>query len=263
MKKKISIAVLATILVFGLGLLVGKIFFTPKINDVPVMVESTDSDTVLPIVIDEKKVEIKKDNVTFTLVTPQVKNAPLLQEKIDAYTEAFVQNMTELGSEVDFTGASSNYMLDINYEVVRNDSKLVVIKLGAYEYTGGAHGNPSFAFFQYDVQRKRMIGKEDILLDKKDQKLLTLLTNRFAEKPQYTVDGIKGSKSMFFDLDEEKSVFMDNLAQNGQIAFTTQGVLFKYGAYEIGPYAIGEPEVEIEHTALTPFLTSYAKDVFQ
>lgn len=255
-------AVIGLILIaIGVWVLTGKIKVPGQnISDIATTTATTTKQT---ITISEQKIDEQKDGVLFSIVSPKILNAPILQKNIDDYVLGFKTSITEAAKDIDFVGASSNYSLNVSYEVIRNDSKIVVIKMSAYEYTGGAHGNPSFAFFQYDVQIERMIGEEEIFINKKDSRLISLVANTLIEKPQYIFEDEGVKKSMFFDAYEDREKFMSDVAESGSVAFTENGIIFKYSAYAIGPYVIGEPEVVIPHTEIESFLTSYARLIFK
>lgn len=249
------------LIMIGAGMLSGKIKIQKQTSsDVATTTATT---TEVTVTILKEKIDEQKDGVLFSIESPKILNAPILQKNIDDYIAGFKTSITQAAKDIDFVGASSNYSLNISYEVVRNDSKIVVIRMSAYEYTGGAHGNPSFAFFQYDVQAERMIGEEEILINKKDPTLISLVVSTLLNKPQYSFEDNGVKKSMFFDVDEDKQGFMSNVTENGNVAFAENGIIFKYGTYAIGPYVIGEPEVTIPYTDIQPFLTPYANTILK
>jgi hypothetical protein len=257
----IGITLALIVIVIGIGMSTGKIKIPgTSISNNQAPATSTSAQVS---VVSEKKVDEQKGKVLYTLTTPVVTDVPILQKNIDDYVDGFKKSIVKAAEEINFEGASSNYSLNISYEVIRNDQKAIVIRMSASEYTGGAHGNPSFAFFMYDVGAKRMIGEEEVFVNKKDSALLALVANALIKNPQYSFEDGGVTKSMFFDVDENKATFIANLSTSGNIALTQNGVLFKYGAYAIGPYVLGEPEVEMSLTSVEPFLTSYAKTFFK
>lgn len=255
----ITLALIA--IVIGIGMSTGKLKIPGMdVSDTQTPVTSTSTQISA---ISEKKVDEQKGKVLYTLVTPVITDAPILQKNIDDYVDGFKKGIVKAAEEIDFEGASSNYSLNISYEVIRNDEKIIVIRMSASEYTGGAHGNPSFAFFMYDVGAKRMIGEEEVFVNKKDPTLLNLVANALIKKPQYSFEDGGVTKSMFFDVDQNRPTFIANLSTGGNITLSKNGVLFKYGAYAIGPYVLGEPEIEMPLTQIEAFLTSYAKTFFK
>lgn len=262
MKNFIVGAVIGLILiVIGVGMLAGKIEVPRQnISDIATTTTSTAKQT---ITISEQKIDEQKDGVIFSIIFPQILNAPILQKNIDDYVIGFKKSITEAAKYADFAAFSGSYSLNVSYEVIRNDSKIVTIRMSAYEYTGGAHGNPSFAFFQYDTQAERMIGEEEILINKKDPTLISLVADTLIKKPQYSFEDNGVKKSVFFNADEDRSIFISDVAEGGNAAFTENGIIFKYSAYAIGPYVIGEPEVSIPYVEIESFLTPYAKSFFK
>lgn len=257
----IGMALGLVLIAVGIGMSTGKIKVLSSQNDSNTAT-TTATSTPSIISIEEKKTEEKKDGVLYSLTIPEITGAPILQKNINDYVLGFKNSIASAAQEINFTGASSEYTLNISFKVLRNDQKVVVIKMAAYEFTGGAHGNPSFAFFQYDVKNKRMIGEEEIFLNKKDPKLIEIVVDALAKKSEYFFQDGGVTKSMFFDFDD-KEKFTASLAESGNVAFAEKGIMFKYGAYAIGPYVIGEPEIVIPYSEVEPFLTSYAKVIFE
>ncbi len=257
----ISIILILIAIIVGVGISTGKIKI--PMGGASNTQSPATSTSVQIATVSENKVTEQNGKVLYTLVTPTITDAPILQKNIDDYVDGFKKSIAKAAEEIDFEGASSSYSLNISYEVIRNDQKVIVIKMSASEYTGGAHGNPSFAFFMYDVGAKRMIGEDEIIVNKKDSTLLNLVADALIKKPQYNFKDGGVTKSMFFDIDENRTTFIANLGTSGNIAIAQNSILFKYGAYAIGPYVLGEPEIEMSLAQVEPFLTSYAKTFFE
>jgi hypothetical protein len=263
MKNFIVGGVIGLILIaIGIGMSTGRIKIpgsTPGVDTAT----TTATSTTKTVSIEEKKFTTQEGKVTYTLVVPEVTNAPILKKNIEDYVASFKKSIAQAALDINFEGASSNYSLNINYDVIRNDAQIIVLKMSAYEFTGGAHGNPSFAFFQYDIRQERMIGEEEIFVDRKNKELFTFVLEAFLKKPEYVYEDGSISKSVFFDAGEDREKFLEALMGNGNVAFTKDGILFKYGAYAIGPYVIGEPEIIIPYGQIEPFLSTYAKSFFK
>lgn len=249
------------VIAVGIGMSLGKIK-VPHIVDIAILDNSPKAIQVPTPIIQEEKVEKEEGRVTYTLSVPRVSNTPLLDQNIQDAVELAKKSIADLAKEISFEGESSKYSLQISYEVVRNDEKITVIKLTSYEYTGGAHGNPGFTFFMYDVQAKRMIGEDEIFINRDDQVLLSLVADSLMSKPEFSFEDGNKKVSVFFDSDK-REVFLQSIKDSGSIALSAQGVLFKFGAYSIGPYVIGEPQIEILHAEVADFLTPYAKNFFE
>lgn len=247
------------VIAIGIGMSTGKIKIPQtNLNIIP----QTATTTVEKISISNKKTEEQKGNVLYSFTLPVITHAPILQKNVDEYVLGFKESIERAAQEITFEGASNNYSLTIGSDVIRNDPKVVVIKMSAYEYTGGAHGNPSFAFFMYDVLAQRIISEDEIITNKKDPLLLSLIGDTITQKPEYNFESDGVRKSVFFDVNENKQMFIDSLSE-GSFAITEKGILFKYSAYAIGPYVIGEPEVEIDFSQVEKFLSPFAVQFFK
>lgn len=249
------------VIAIGIGMSLGKIEI-PKIVDINILDQTSTPQQVPAPTVEEEKIEKEENRVTYTLSIPRTTDAPILDKNIQDAVELAKKNISDLAKEISFEGESSKYSLQISYEVIRNDQKVTVIKLASYEYTGGAHGNPGFTFFMYDIQAKRMIGENEIFIDKNDQTLLSLVADSLMSKPEFSFEDGKKKVSVFFEADNREA-FLQSIKESESAALSKNGVLFKFSAYSIGPYVIGEPQIEIAYADLASFLTPYAKSFFE
>lgn len=131
--------------------------------------------------------------------------------------------------------------LSINAGLLASHGTWAVIEFSAYEYhRGAAHGMPSRYFRVLDTTTRQAIALDEILVSGQDQK-------KQLEKLQY--QAIEDYFITFLDMNQAEVA-----QQNKLFNFRTsedwrpakEGLVFGYGAYEIGPYVIGMPEVLVK-----------------
>lgn len=111
----------------------------------------------------------------------------------------------------------------------------------SYIYLGGAHGMGFSKYINYSLKENRELNLSDFVNTKKPtikKGLQKLLTDKF--NALY--------KGEWGDLREFRASYLLPVSDNFYI--TDKGIVFCYAAYEIGPYALGEPQLEIPFAKL-------------
>ena len=141
------------------------------------------------------------------------------------------------------------------FTIVQSNASYISYVLTYGGFSGGAHGYENKISFAYDVKNQKNIGLKDIFLN--NPEYLTyisslsreLLKNQFAtiseedkknsdpEAIKQYVDGIISTIEAGTDPKEENfNVF----------TFTPDKIKIYFAQYQVGPYSIGMPEVEID-----------------
>ena len=118
---------------------------------------------------------------------------------------------------------------------------------GGYEYAaGGAHGMPWGYGTTFDLKNLRELAFDDIITQAGHEAVMKMIIAQLQEEYGDT----------------------DMLNAPGEIGFPgtdpaldAEGVRFDYGAYEIGPYALGMPGVVIPYEKMKPYLTPEVKEL--
>lgn len=121
--------------------------------------------------------------------------------------------------------------------------RYIVFSISWYGYEGGAHGGMKNSYYTYDKQTGNRI--EKVL----NPKCITMLQGEI-------------KKQLCKYLDCKPSELFDNLMIEGKTIPMPQeppylgkdGVVFEYGQYEIGPYAMGMPTVIIPYDMVKDYL---------
>ena len=138
---------------------------------------------------------------------------------------------------------SSQFGIDYLSEKVVSINKLV------YEYTGGAHGNYATINSVYSLESGNKLKIEDLIIDLKNTDLINLVKDKLVK-----IEGRDANS--YFGLDELS-------LENNNFYLTSKGLVFTWGIYEIGPYAIGETRVLIPIEEIKPYLKDEYKAIFE
>ncbi|MFC0308254.1 RsiV family protein [Gallibacterium trehalosifermentans] len=115
-------------------------------------------------------------------------------------------------------------------------------------YSGGAHGIYGTRFSNFDLQTKKLLKLDDILLPNQQLKFNELLQNAFL----YYLSTVENEQSLekLQQLLQERESMGWKLVPTDNFTFTYEGVLFNYRPYELGAYAEGEIQLLIPYNAL-------------
>ena len=117
----------------------------------------------------------------------------------------------------------------VNGEVMCQSPEVISISLSSYLNTGGAHGNLTITFLNFDAKTGKPIKNEDLLSNLDDFK--------------------KIAKDYFEDTIENKGVLFNPVSFQlpDNIGFNEEGIILLYNTYEIAPYATGIIEFTISY----------------
>lgn len=127
--------------------------------------------------------------------------------------------------------------------------KIVSINQLLYEYTGGAHGNYAAINSVYSLENGNKLKIEDFVTDLNNTDLINLVKDKLIN-----IEGRDANS--YFGLDELS-------LENNNFYLTSKGLVFTWGIYEIGPYAIGESRVLIPIEEIKPYLKDEYKTIFE
>ncbi|NYT36712.1 DUF3298 domain-containing protein [Allopusillimonas soli] len=123
----------------------------------------------------------------------------------------------------------------------RNNS-LTVVELDTWQYmTGMAHGIPATQFINWDNRSGRALNLQDILLPGKRSAYIQALKQAYQR-------WLIGNPAVQNDPQAYQRMWPFQESEN--FGFTDSGLVVKYNAYEIAPYASGQPELVIPYSAL-------------
>jgi len=129
------------------------------------------------------------------------------------------------------------FMFNMHYEVKYNENNLLSVLITDYEYTGGAHGNHVVESYNFNVltgERLYLpdVAKSQSALNKIKNYVIADLTKRAKAGESFFVEWFPDIK-----MDKERLFY-----------FTPNGIVIKFGLYEIAPYVSGTPEVKVPYS---------------
>ncbi len=152
----------------------------------------------------------------FKLEKADTLNKPAsLTQQIDAFNKEY-QNFSKI-----FPETTQQWEAQIDGEVIFQSKDIISIAITAYLNTGGAHGNTTITFLNFEASTGKQILKENLFTDIEAFKIVT--------KPYF--DNTVSDTSILLDPE------VYELPQN--IGFSEEGVILLYNTYEIAPYATG------------------------
>ena len=194
--------------------------------------------------IDKINLDINKDfGITYVstfndpakLLTAQ----SLISNKMTAIYDEWVKS--------DYISHIENYSSQFGIDYL--SEKVVSINQLVYEYTGGAHGNYATVNSVYSLENGNKLKIEDLIIDLKSADLIKLIVDKLVK-----IEGRDANS--YFGLDEIS-------LENNNFYLTSKGLVFTWGIYEIGPYAIGETRVLIPTEEIKPYLKDEYKTIFE
>lgn len=147
---------------------------------------------------------------------------------------------------MDMGFASANEW-DHNVSIHWQTPTLLTLWKSGYDYSAGAaHGMPWDFGVTFDLKNLRLLTYDDILKQDGRKAVLKMVIAELQD--EYGEDDMLNSPEEI------------ELPANDP-ALEAEGVRFDYGAYEIGPYALGMPGVVIPYEKMKPYLTDEVKEL--
>lgn len=194
--------------------------------------------------IDKINLDINKDFgitdvSTFNDPTKLLTAQSLISNKMTPIYDEWVKS--------DYISHIENYSSQFGIDYL--SEKVVSINQLVYEYTGGAHGNYATVNSVYSLENGNKLKIEDLIIDLKSANLIKLIVDKLVK-----IEGRDANS--YFGLDEIS-------LENNNFYLTSKGLVFTWGIYEIGPYAIGETRVLIPTEEIKPYLKDEYKTIFE
>lgn len=181
-------------------------------------------------------------DVTYDSLSLMGEDYPGLAVALDQYHEAREQQVTAWKQQYlpYVRGEQGNqYFYPYEYQeklwMQRADSLAVSFVTRHYEYTGGAHGITAFTAKTYDSASGRELALEDVAVDLR-QLADAVVKELEANFPMEYADG------NYRDI-VERQILGNGSNSSATWALNYYGMVFYYGSYELGAYAMGCPEV--------------------
>jgi len=141
------------------------------------------------------------------------------------------------------------YSYEATVKKVYANPYYVTFSINSYNYTGGAHGMPFTGYYTLDRKTGHLYTTGDLFPSNVQSKLRQIVNRNLSKTEVCQTGGL-------FD----KAEFGGNypLPEKG-VALTEKGVMFQYQAYEIAPYAAGEPSVVVPYAEVYAIMSEKGK----
>ena len=211
----------------------------------------SDSVSILvPYLADGENPRALRDSIlTATLLPPDsrlggndVAYAMAQWKKIPAEIDGFRTRRVTKPKELDMNVWTSIATAD----TIASIPGMLTYKIFYYQYAGGAHGMSGYTYYNYYKPAGKIITLDQIFTPEGMRRLPALL--------QKVMIGT--------DPDLQDMVNISELPYGGDYFITPdKKMTFVYGEYEIGPYALGCPEITLKYSQIAPYLTQQGKQI--
>ena len=128
---------------------------------------------------------------------------------------------------------------EIEYTGMYRD--LVGVSYTGWDYgNGAAHGNPYASHGVYDVKTQQAVNFTDMVVPAKKAALEQMLQQRFG--------------AWLTERYGDEGEFTEKVKLTDDVSFNDKGVVFHYGVYALGPYAMGAPDLALTWKQVLPAL---------
>ncbi|NVJ46301.1 MAG: DUF3298 and DUF4163 domain-containing protein [Cytophagia bacterium] len=140
----------------------------------------------------------------------------------------------------DFPDYDNPWNLEVNSDILYQDSLFISLASTIFSYTGGAHPNSGQLYRSYDLRTGEAIDLNQLLVAGFEKEL-----NEAAEIEFRMTKEIPPNESL-----EDRGFWFlnDSFELNQNFAIINQSLIFYYNPYEIGPYSLGATELELKLT---------------
>ena len=159
-------------------------------------------------------------------------------DSIDRYYRADSTNLLSYAQEFLSMNGSEDFYSYSNYQqmgVARHDEHVVSLIALNSLYSGGTHPNSAQTAYNLDIENRRILRLEDVILESGAGELAALVRAGVDEK--FTM--IDGGNGLF----EDYGATIDNSMVYGNMTaywnLNDEGLVIFYNQYELGPYAAG------------------------
>ncbi|MBT8245991.1 MAG: DUF4163 domain-containing protein [Winogradskyella sp.] len=198
----------------------------------------------IEVTFDKAKVnsEIAK-NINSHIDSAILKNVPFSREEEATSIEEALKDFDEQYKSFknNFGESAQTWSLAIETEILYKTENIVTMGLSVYSDTGGAHGNDSIQFLNFNPENGALLTQNDIISDMKGFKKLA---------ESFFLDHMKNE-----GLDIKEFFFGKPFQLPENIGFNEEGIILLYNNYEIASYAQGYTEFVISIEKAKEFLS--------
>lgn len=168
----------------------------------------------------------------------KIKGYEDVKEACRRFKQAYFAYSKETNSEIPWN-------LELHIAISKPFNEVVTLEVSDYSFLGGAHGHGTIKYFTYTVPDGNMLALKDLFPDIKQ-------LNKIAEE-YFRNQHMQGDMTAGFD--EYEFEFENNrFSVNENFNLTPNGLQIQFNTYEIAPYVVGAPLIEIPWERVQPLL---------
>ncbi len=166
-----------------------------------------------------------------------------MNEKFSGFKELFEKVSQEFISEYrGFINDMRDYKVPWDYrekfQIVEINLPYIAAQFDFYSFTGGAHGNTTTNYYNFDVENKTIL-EYDKLFGKQEKSDLDEIAEKILRK-KYKIKNNEKLTDAGFWFGKNKGFSL-----NGNFLILRDGLKFLFNQYEIAPYSMGQIEIFI------------------
>jgi hypothetical protein len=166
------------------------------------------------------------------------------KQQLEQQIQPYLQTLLKLDTELKALSASHSISLMIKPRILYSGEPLATVVLNSSHYLGGAHGASAQSYYNFDLEQKKQIKLDDLLLAGQKAKLEA---QAYAQFKHWVIES-----QLAKDVAEYEQAWKFKLTDNFYLA--EQGLVLQYAEYEIGPYVVGLPRLTIPYAQLNGIL---------
>ena len=116
------------------------------------------------------------------------------------------------------------------------DDKILSYSYERYAYMGGAHGNSSRFFYNFDLSTAGLLTEKDLFVENYQEPLTQLIKQQIVED-NAEIESVADLNDFHF--------FEDQIKPNNNFYVNADGLVYVYNPYDIAPYSTGQTEVAL------------------
>lgn len=202
---------------------------------------------------------------------------PGLARQLKAYADTAREEMIQAAQSRprgEDAGSNVPYDLSLSFVEVLRTPQLVSWAADGSSYTGGAHGMPLLARFNWLPAQKKMLTADELVTDAAGwraisdyvrEQLHTRLSQRIDADDPEPAERARMMRSAGRMIDDGTAPEAEQFAQFEPLPETAgklRGLRFVFPPYQVGPYSDGVQTVDVPASVLMPHLAPEYRDLF-
>lgn len=166
------------------------------------------------------------------------------KQKLEKQVQPFVAAFLSLDQELKDLSSNHQISVMIKPKILNAKDPLATVVLNTSSYLGGAHGSSAQHYYNFDLEKKKLVSLNELLLPNQKTALNKVAHEAFKT---WVIDS-----KLATNVEEYEQAWKFSLSNNYYLG--TEGLILQYGEYELGPYVVGLPRLTIGYDQLQKIL---------